>query len=57
MENIVFGNQINQNKNIERYGKPVIQEIIIANKYRIKYLFWKVTVLDDFNEKWEGVDR
>lgn len=57
MENIVFGNQINQNKNIQRYGKPVIQEIIIANKYRIKYLFWKVTVLDDFNEKWEGVDR
>lgn len=57
MENIIFGNQINQGKNISRYGQPLIREIVVAGKYRIKYLFWRVTVMDDFNEKWEGADR
>ncbi len=53
----IFGNQIiKDGKSIKKIGQPIIHEIIIA-KHRVKYMFWKVTVLSDFEEIWEGSDR
>lgn len=53
----IFGNQIiKDGKSIKKIGQPIVHEIIIA-KHRVKYMFWKVTVLSDFEEIWEGSDR